>query len=993
MQTPQFKESYQKLNPAQKQAVDSIEGPVMVVAGPGTGKTQVLTLRIANILLKTQTSPENILALTFSESASHQMRQRLLKVIGPPAYKVEISTFHSFANSIIQDFPEEFQNLISAESILEDEQIQYIEKIIETTDLSLLRPWGDQFFYVRDILSSISDLKKEGITPDKLAAGLNRQKADLDVVKDLYHEKGPHKGKMKSVYAQELKNIAKIEEFIKVYTAYTEILTKNKKYDFNDMLIESVKVLESNPQLLLLYQEKYHYILVDEHQDTNASQNRLVELLASFHEVPNLFVVGDEKQAIYRFQGASLENFLYFQKRYPQANLINLNLNYRSHQTILDASISFISKNISANILTEQIKLIASANIKSQNIKVAQLNDYFGEFKFVADSIQKLIENGVNPSEIAVLGRRNQELSDLSNFLKQKKINYCLDADLDVLSDLWIRKFLLILESVSDFASEEKFAKILNIDILGNDPFNVFHLIQQARKEHQSIFELLESNDSRFEKINSFYKIYKGWVTLSKNIQLDDLFIKILNESGIRQGFLSLPDRNEILAKFITLFESIKEKIYKLPDYSLSDFLYKLELVRKHKLSIKAKSNISLKEGVRLFTVHKAKGLEFEYVFILQCIAGRWGSLRKRSEKIKLPWNYLGEKVKTAVEFEEIEDERRLFFVGLTRAKKDVILSYSNLSEEGKEQLPSQFITEIDSNLRDSLDTSDFNFDFSQNKDILFDEIIPEIDLENEHQFLRKIFLEKGLNVSAVDNFLTCPWKYFFVNLISIPAVRNKYQLFGTAIHSSLESLIKKRKIEKNPKQHLLKSLEWYLSLQGLTDKDYQEYLAKGRLALNGFYDNTFINFPDSIQSELNVRGVKISDRLTLNGRIDMLEEESGKFIVHDFKTGKPKSRTDINGSKPESNSNYLRQLVFYKILLDEYKNGLMNADTGVIDFVEPDDKGRFKSEVFILEDKDKQSLLQQLNVIADQIYNFTFWNDTCGEKDCQWCELRKMMG
>src|SRR3989338_6984635 len=169
MITNEFRKAYKSLNPAQKLAVDEIEGPVMVIAGPGTGKTQILTLRIANILLKTQVNPENILALTFSESASFEMRSRLSEIIGTSAFRVEISTFHSFANSIIQNYPEEFGNLISSQSISEDEQIEYLEKIIESTDLKILRPWGDTFFYVKDILAAIGDLKKEGISPEKLS--------------------------------------------------------------------------------------------------------------------------------------------------------------------------------------------------------------------------------------------------------------------------------------------------------------------------------------------------------------------------------------------------------------------------------------------------------------------------------------------------------------------------------------------------------------------------------------------------------------------------------------------------------------------------------------------------------------------------------------------------------------------------------------------------------------------------------------------------------
>lgn len=1001
-----FRKLYEKLNPEQRLAVDTIEGPVMVVAGPGTGKTQVLTLRIANILLKTQVNPENILALTFSESASFQMRQRLLEIIGSLAYRVEISTFHSFANSIIQGYPEEFESLISSESITEEEQIQFIEKIIMEEDLKILRPWGEPLFYAKDILSAIGDLKKEGVAPDNLAKALKLQKEKFENIPNLHHEKGQFKGQMKGKYAQELKDMEKLEDFIKIFSAYSNLLLTSKKYDFNDMLIETVKVLKKNKSLLLLQQEKYQYILVDEHQDTNASQNQLIELLASFYETPNLFIVGDEKQAIYRFQGASIENFLYFKKKYPQAVLINLIQNYRSGQIILDAAISFISKNISSNILSEEIRLVATppkekekmnlsgSFFQDEKIKIAALDDYFGEFEFVARKIESLIKQGTDPSEIAVLGRRNFELSELADFLKRKQIPFVIDADLDILADLWVRRLLMIFEAVSDFGSEEKFAKVLNIDVLGIDHIDIFKLLARSKTEKASVFEILEKSKGSFKKINSFYKLFKGWVTLSKNIQLDELFIKVLNESGIRQGFLSSPDRNEILNKFICLFETIKEKIYQNPDYSLGDFLQKLELVKKHNLQIKTKSNTTLKKGVRLFTVHKAKGLEFEYVFILQCIAPRWGTLRKRGDKIKIPWNYLGEKVKAAVEFEAIEDERRLFFVGLTRAKKNVILTYSSLSVDLKEHLPSQFLREIDPNLIENLDTEKFNLEFSVQKDLLFDTPIKNLDKEQESDFLKKLFLEKGLNVSSFDNFLECPWKYFFVNLVSIPATRNKYQLFGTAVHSSLDSLIKKRKIEKDPKGYLLKSLKWNLSQQGLQEKDFKEYLEKGKKALEGFYSNVFINFPDKIQSELNIKGVKISGNLTLNGRIDMLEEsQKGEFIVHDFKTGKAKARRDIDGSKPDSRNNYFRQLVFYKVLLDRYKEGLMKTKTGVIDFVEPDKKNHFKSEVFEITEEDTKALLQQLQSVADQISSLSFWSETCGKKGCEWCGLRQVIG
>jgi len=1002
MLTSNFASQYKKLNPQQKLAVDSTEGPVMVIAGPGTGKTQILTLRIANILLKTQINPENILALTFSESAAFQMRQRLTEVIGTPGFRVEISTFHSFGNSIIQSFPEEFDNLLASESITEAEQIELLETIIKKTDLKLLKPWGEPLFYVRDSLQAINDLKKESVSPAGLETAIIKKQSNFDSTEDLYHEKGKYKGEMKGKYQDELKSIEKLKEFTKIYQSYQNSLLENKKYDFNDMLIEVIKVLENNKSLLLQFQEKYHYILVDEHQDTNSSQNRLVELIAAFYEVPNLFVVGDEKQAIYRFQGASLENFLYFKKKYPDAKLINLSQNYRSHQTILDASTSFISNNVSANILT-QVALVAAKENTPQNIKLAVLGDYYGEFEFLTRRIKALLDQGADPKEIAVLGRRNFDLSEFSDFLKRADIEYVIDADLDVLSDLWVFKFLLMLEAVDDFGNETSLAKVLPIDVFGFDPIDTFKLINLSKKENQSLHETLgnlnqEAADAlklkNPERIKDFYIMFKGWASLSKNIPFDNLFIKVLNESGIRKAVLKLPERNEIINKFITLFEEVKTKFYKNPDYNLTDFLKRIELLKKHKLSLEVKSKLVSGNGIRLLTAHKSKGLEFDYVFIIQCFDGRWGKARKRAKLIKLPWDVLGEDIKSEAQFEEIEDERRLFYVGLTRARKDVMLTYSKFSSSGKEQLPSPFLDEIRKDLIDEIDTTDFNSEFSLHKDVIFDTPVSAINLDAEFDYLKTLFAEKGLSITSFQNFQECPWKYFFVNLISIPEVKTKFQIYGTAIHYSLDALIKKRSGEKDPKAYLIRSFEKILKEQSLSSSDKKEFIEKGEIALTGFYDNIFISYPDTIQSEVSIRGIKYSQNLTLNGRIDMVEEvKKGEYRIHDFKTGKPKRKSEIDGSKEGGKYNYLRQLVFYKAILEKYKGGLFKVTEGVVDFIEPDSKGAFSTVVFKLTEVDEKQVMQEFEAVASQISTLSFWEERCALKDCEWCALRDMMG
>jgi len=337
-----FEELYKKLNNAQKEAVDAVEGPVMVVAGPGTGKTQILTLRIANILKKTQAEPENILVLTFTESAATNIRRRLTEIIGVPAYSVSISTFHGFANEIIKSNPESFPTILGANNLTEIDQFKIIEEIILKTDLGFLKTFGDPTYYIRDIIKAISDLKREGISPEEFRVLAEKDKKFFDSRDDIYHDYGAYKGKMKLEAEKDQKYISKNIELAVIYEKYQIELRRLKAYDFGDMILELYKQFKKDENLLRSIQEQYQYILVDEHQDTNNAQNKIVELIMSFHQNPNIFVVGDEKQAIFRFQGASLENFYYFKKIYPSAKLIYLTDNYRSGQVILDLADSLI---------------------------------------------------------------------------------------------------------------------------------------------------------------------------------------------------------------------------------------------------------------------------------------------------------------------------------------------------------------------------------------------------------------------------------------------------------------------------------------------------------------------------------------------------------------------------------------------------------------------------------------------------------------------------
>lgn len=994
-----FEKIYQSLNPAQKKAVDSIEGPVMVIAGPGTGKTQILTLRIANILLQTQVNPDNILALTFTDSAVLSMRKRLGEVIGTLTYRVEITTFHSFCNDIIHAYPEDFPHLIASSSISEIEQIQLLEEIVDNAKIEILKPFGDPFYYLKSILGAINDLKKEGVSIKDFKTGIDKQISDFSKISDLYHEKGSYKGAMKGKYSQEQRNIKKQEELLLLYGQYQKALQEKKMYDFNDMLLEVIEALAKNKDLLLRIQEVYQYVLVDEHQDTNSAQNKLIELICNFHQNPNLFVVGDEKQAIFRFQGASLENFLYFQKLYPKASLINLEENYRSTQTILDASGSLIKKNITSEII-KKIDLKSTTKYTEEKIKIARLDDFFAEYYFLAEDIAEKIKAGTPPREIAVLSRNNRDLLALVEVLEQKGILFNIEADLNIFTDPQIKKLLLLLKAVLNFGDDLAIIKVLHGDYLKIDPLDLYRIMNQAKLTHQSISEIIASSkilkDAKVEEketLIKFSKLLSGWKQSLENDNLETLFTKVLNESGLLDHIIRLPNALELIDKVITLFEEIKSQTAKRVQFSLGDFLNHLDLLQEHDLLLKSPTKTILREGIRLMTVHRSKGQEFEYVYVINAFDTHWGNMRKRSKGINIPWEEFGVKLKLGVELEGNEDERRLFYVSLTRAKKVITITYSTRSLEGKEQIPSQFISEIDDNYKQVLDTERFNQQFGLKKQVIFTPKNLSKEVIKNQQFLQELFLERGLSVSGLNNYLKCPWRFFYRNLLALPQPLDRNMMFGTAIHKALSKYVQDLNKGVANNLRLVEGFIDYLSKEPLKQKDFDELVKKGQKILQNYFEQRLINWEKGLESEVKIKGVRLTPEIKLNGVIDLIEKkENREAIIYDFKTGKPKTRGEIEGMTVNSSGDYLRQLIFYKLLVDKYYNGRLNVKEGVIDFIETDVKGKIRSEVFEISKEQVGELEKLILKVSKEIINLEFWDSRCEDKDCEYCQLRALM-
>ncbi len=1001
----EFNRIYAGLNTAQKKAVDTIEGPVMVIAGPGTGKTTILTLRIANILRKTDTAPSSILALTFTESGAYAMRKKLVSIIGPAGYKVNIKTFHGFCNDIIGQFPEKFPKIISSKAVSDIEQMKVMEEIITKLPLKMLKPYGDVFHYVKPALNEIRNLKKENISAEDFRLTIKKQLSDLESAPDLYHEKGAYKGKMKGEYVKLAERIKKNEELAVVYEEYEKMLAEKRYYDFEDMIVEVIRSMEADADFLLVLQESYQYLLADEHQDANNSQNTILELLSGFHESPNLFIVGDEKQAIFRFQGASLENFLYFKKIYPDAVLINLEENYRSHQSILDLSHSLISYNASPEG-HERIKLTSKKVGKKESglsVCLAEFSKPTYECEYVAFRIKELIDGGLPSEEIAVLYRENKDAFAISYALKRQGIQYRIESDQNILKDEHIRKLLLILRAVNDLTDNNALGKILFINFIGIGTVEAYKLLNAAFTGKKNLFDVIQSEDeikkagiADPKPIIRISKLLLEWATCSKNKPFIECFEIIVRQSGFIDDALSNENSLDQLATLEAFFGEVKKLAGTYKEFYLADFMAWMNLVEEHGILVKGGGKLA-HEGVRLMTAHRSKGLEFERVFVIGLNDGHWGN---KTHRVKFHIPILGKSVQQDA---DIEDERRLFYVALTRAKDAVFLTYSLQNNEGKEILPSQFVSELDQKLVTRVDVSKFEEKYKSEPQKLFDEHAPSKVPAVDKTYIHDLFLDRGLSATALNHYLECPWKYFFENLVRLPQVKNKHQMYGTAIHDALKTFFSKYKEEQDmTAEELIRLFEFNLAKLPLTREDYESSLEKGRLALGGWYETYKGSWPRNIFTEYSVSGVSIPmeeseegivHNLLLRGQLDKIEIVDGVVVnVVDYKTKQPMSRGEIEGTTKSSNGDYKRQLVFYKLLLmlDEKRKFVMK--TGELDFIEPDDKGRYKREKFEIIDENIQELTDCLRKTAKEILELQFWDKECNEKDCEYCRLSKLL-
>jgi DNA helicase-2/ATP-dependent DNA helicase PcrA len=1023
-QKEQFETIYNNLNDQQKRAVDTIEGPVMVIAGPGTGKTQILGARIGRILLDTDTQPENILCLTYTDAGAVAMRRRLLSFIGPDAYKVNIYTFHAFCNDIIQENLSLFEKTV-LDPISDLEKIDLFKQLIDSFQKNhpLKRYRGDVYFEIRNLQQLFSSMKREGWTPEYINQKIDEYLTDI-LNRDEFVYKRAYKqfkaGDLKENKIEEVKEkMEKLRAAMNEFDRFQKLMRSRNRYDFDDMINWVIRAFEENKLLLSRYQEQFLYILVDEYQDTSGTQNRLVELLINYWEQPNVFVVGDDDQSIYRFQGANVENMLGFASSYKETLLtIVLTNNYRSIQPILDVSKTLIDRNDERliNQIEGLSKTLLSSNARINHLLhtplVKEYETQRHEMIHITLEVEKLLLQGTPPGFIGIIYKENKYGEELAQYFAQRNVPVFSKRNLNILDIPLARKLILLLQYLAaehdiPYGGDEMLFEILHFDWFNIPPIEIAKLsVTVAEKKFSenktSLRRLLYEKTTQPatdlfsprppEGMRSASSAIEGLIADAANVTLVNLFENCLTKAGVLNWVMQSPDKHMHLQVLTALFDFVKDEARRNANLSLDQLVNIFMLMEKEDLSLPLIQVSGSEKGVNLMTVHGSKGLEFEHVFLVGCNAGNWEKKKKPGGGYGFPDTMFSSQPKQR----DDEELRRLFYVALTRAKQYLHISYSRYRNDGKEAEPSMFIAEIqdvhalpvEKVILDAELISEFAM-------IQFTAIqSPEIE-RTEADFITQALDKFVMNVTALNNYLKCPLQFYFQNLIRVPSGKSEHMEFGSAVHHALQRLFEKmQQTDAFPSvQEFIADFDWYMirHRENFTREQFARKMEYGVDVLANYYSHYINNWNRIIAVERNIRNVVVQG-VPLKGKLDKLEFDGKDVNVVDYKTGdidKARDKLKPPHEKDPNGGDYWRQAVFYKILVDNYELKNWKVVSTEFDFIEPDKKKQCQKVKIFISPEDITTVTQQVKMVWQKIQDRDFYTG-CGKPECQWCNFVK---
>ena len=1042
------------LNQKQKEAVRYLDGPLLVLAGPGTGKTQLLSEKVAYILHETDTNPENILCMTFTESGANNMRERLKSIIGKIGTRVNISTYHAFGSEILaqyKNYAEDYDRRLDA-AIDEVTQFKIVRLVQEgLSGKDILR--GDA---VKDIVSVISAAKSAGLTSKQLQkiAEVNLEDSEVlsktispfllkivprnfkksyenaySPIYNILHKYENTKPIVSNVerninyIAKDLKEAileAESEEKIKPLSAwkdkyfekdekgnyrlkdrvankkllslafvmekYDAYLKENGLYDFDDMIKEATRVLKTDAGFKATLSERYQFIMLDEFQDTNPSQFAIIKELTDY-EKPMIMAVGDDDQAIYEFQGALSTNLTDFQKHY-NANVIALVENYRSTQEILDFSHKIIEQ-APDRFADKELIAHKKALPKSQIYRHEFLSSDM-EYAFVADEIARLIKSGVSQNEIAVISYKLKYFMPLLPFLKSHpEINIAYEKKNNILEDEKIYQLLNLARYVYELANNKKPSvsalEVLSYPFLELPILEIVKLTDKARADKKAIFAVLADSDN--PKIAKVAEFLGNLVAKSFNEPLEIFFDYLIGATeidGYKSPFLRYYSKDDYEA--FSLYENLAALRGKLKQHfgderklKLADLIAMLDDYTEAEMAINTTSPYrESSEAVSILSAHKAKGLEFSYVFILTADHAAWGKGKGNNSMLVLPKNLTQIRHTGTTDGEKL----RILYVALTRAKEVLYITNSLRDFNGKSPERLEYFDEsIDGDkvispliprakVMTHYEASAYDYSEKPLKNWLTPFIKPTPDMRAIYQErVNRFRMSASSLTSFIDIVYAGPQEFFKNYILQAPREpETEVMAYGDLVHKTFEFVTNKKASKEA-------ALEFFRS--ELEKKELESEVLR-RMREKGTEDIVALEAFDTIlkngKAEVNLGPEKLSiNGVPVTGKIDhIIIDETNKTIeIYDFKTGGYKNKA---WQSHATLFKYMLQLEFYKLLLNNSPTyAKYKIKRGHILFVTPDGDEQVHDKVYEFNEQDESELKTLMTAVYRQIATLSF--------------------
>jgi DNA helicase-2/ATP-dependent DNA helicase PcrA len=1037
-----FEEILTQLNPSQRAAVDTIEGPVLTIAGPGTGKTHILAARIGQILTQTDTQPHNVLCLTYTDAGVYAMRRRLLEFIGPEAHRVHIFTFHSFCNKVIQENLDVFgYNELQLASDLE--RIDIVRQIIDELEADhplKINNRRNPYKYEAKLLDLFSRMKTEGWDAAYISQQIDDYIESLPSrEKFIYKRNGPgyKKGDLNyNKYNPEVETMEKLRAGAFLFDEYEYLMQELGRYDYEDMILWVVRAFnkEENEAMLRRYQEQYLYVLVDEFQDTNGAQSKILQKLIDYWEQPNIFIVGDDDQSIYEFQGARVKNMIDFYGRYEKyLTVIVLRENYRSGQNILDAAKQVIDRN-EIRIIKELEALNIDKDLVAANkdldpneleLVVHEYPNRIQEEVDIVYQIKELQEQNVPLSEIAIIYAKHRQSSDLIRLLERHDIPYQTKRQINILETPLIQNLLHLITYIAKeferpYSGEEYVYELLHFDFLNIVPSDVSRLTaflaKTNRQKHDNRDydylqwrDLLRDEDllkkaklKEIDHILAISEFLDEMIHVAVNNPLPDVIERLFNRSGLIAFITQHPEKNWLVEVANTFFDFVRRESMRNSKLNIWGLLELIDRMEANRLELGVAKGKYAEEGVNLITAHGAKGLEFKYVFVLHCLKDFWEpSSRQNPNQFRFP-DYL---TQTSEETDAMEAARRLFYVAMTRTKSYLHLSYHSRDHNNKEAKRTEFLDDllIESDevevRRKHLPEAQLYAEqllFLEEKELPASVMLDSSTLDALLEGFR-------LSVSSLNSYLECPRSFYFQRVLKIPSTSSVEALYGDAVHNALKRIFDQAEASERkripPVTELTEAFRQEMIMRRIqfNGKAFQDAIDLGLQQLPRYYAQRIKQFNEQIKggvwTEKPFRNVEYKG-VPLTGIIDkvVFVKDRGSRYIHvvDYKTGRlESSRFTRPHSRNLKGGNYYRQLVFYKILLEN--SGLVDRKvrSAEIDYLSPNETDLFPFKKMEISKKDVDLVGEMVTETYKAIKEHKF-GQGCNKKYCKWCNFVK---